>query len=373
MRSAHLIYDSSERNVDLYYATRFRAPDAFLFFMYRGKKYLVLSDLEIDRARREAKVDEVLSLNPYLMRLMHLRKPRQSDLIHEVLSERRIRRLIVPMGTSFALVDGLRKRGYRVEAGPNPFFQERLTKTAEERCEIEKVQRAIFATAAMVRKTLAAASIRGRRLVWLGTPLTSEKLRAMASVYLMERGFVAHEMIISCGRHAIDPHDLGTGPLTPSSSIIVDIYPRSQKSFYYGDMTRTFCRGRAPEALRKMYAAVKRAQEMGIAMIRAGVNGRSIHNAIIAAFEKEGYHTGEQGGRHQGFIHGTGHGIGLDLHEEPVRIAHKDCVLEPGHVVSVEPGLYYKDIGGVRIEDLVYVTKRGCDVLAHYPKQLEIL
>ncbi|MFH1831115.1 MAG: M24 family metallopeptidase, partial [Pseudomonadota bacterium] len=111
----------------------------------------------------------------------------------------------------------------------------------------------------------------------------------------------------------------------------------------------------------------------GVAMVKAGVNGRKIHAAIHKFFEDKGYPTGVKAGHNQGFFHGTGHGIGLEIHEEPVRINWKNFILKKGHVTSVEPGLYYSDIGGVRIEDLVYVTGTGCKVLAHFPKQLEIL
>jgi Xaa-Pro aminopeptidase len=374
MRSAHFIYDASERNVDLYYATGFRAPDPFLFFMKRGRKCIVLNDLEIDRARKTARVDEVISLNPYLQRVVATKKgARFSDVLRVILAEHGIRSVITPKGTSFALVDALRKRGIRVEAGPDPFFPGRLEKSAAERRAILESQRAIFASMRMAREVLAASRIKGRRLVYRGATLTSERLRSMIEVFLMERGFAAAGTIVAGGRHAIDPHDVGSGPLAPHTAIIVDVFPRSNETFYYGDATRTFCRGRAPEALRRMHATVRAAQEMGIRMIRAGVNGRTIHRSILALFERKGYKTGMHGGRNEGFFHGTGHGIGLELHEEPVRIAHKDFRLKKGHVVSVEPGLYYADIGGVRIEDLVHVTARGGDVLGHFPKQLEVI
>ena len=122
-----------------------------------------------------------------------------------------------------------------------------------------------------------------------------------------------------------------------------------------------------------MYAVVKKGQELGLKMVKDGASGGRIHGAITDYFEREGFPTGVNRGRNAGFFHGTGHGIGLEVHEEPVRINQGDYRLRKGNVVSVEPGLYYEGIGGVRIEDLVYVTKRGCDLLAGFPKQLEIL
>ncbi|MBN1282835.1 MAG: aminopeptidase P family protein [Proteobacteria bacterium] len=374
MSEALFIYDASERNADLYYATGFLAPDPFVFFSVRGKKYAVLSDLEIDRARREARVHKVLSINPFIALAGKKKKnPTQADVVHEILRCHDIKRIRVPADAPFALMDALRRRGYRVETGPAPFFEERLAKSRGELKCIAASQRAVFAALALVRDVLAASKIRGQRLAYRGQTLTSEMLRKMIDVFLCERGFEVTGTIVSCGRHAIDPHDVGSGALMPHSSIIVDIFPRSKKTRYFGDATRTFCRGRAPDALRRMYEAVKAAQAMAVGMVRPGVNGRKIHEAVHRFFDERGYPTRVRGGRNEGFFHGTGHSIGLEVHEEPARITGRDCRLRSGNVMSVEPGLYYPGIGGVRIEDLVHVTGRGCEVIGRFPKQLEIL
>lgn len=373
MAVAQFIYDTPEKNADLYYATRFRAPDPFIYFKVRGKKFLVMNDLEIDRARRDAQVDTVLSINGYVaMAQKKKRHPGKVDVVHEVMRERGVRDLVVPSGTSFALVDALRKKGYRVESGPSPFCPERMIKTKEEVAAIEKSQRAVFTAMRMARDVLRRSRIKGRTLIYRGALLTSDRLRTMIEVFLRERGYLALDTIVSCGRHAIDPHDTGSGPLRPHESIIVDIFPRSNKTLYYGDSTRTFCKGRAPAKLKEMYAAVLAGQRMGLEMVREGINGKNIHKAIVSLFEERGFPTTVRGGRNVGFFHGTGHGIGLELHEEPVRINQSDFRLKKGYVVSVEPGLYYPEIGGVRIEDLVYVMKRGCKVLGNFPKHLEI-
>jgi Xaa-Pro aminopeptidase len=374
MMVAHFIYDISETNADLYYFTRFRAPDAFIYFSVRGKKYIALSDLEIDRARKEALVDEVLSLNPYVARAKkRIEKPGQADVIHEILKEQGVKKIIAHRRTSFELADALRKRGYKVEAGSYPFCTERLEKTREEKNFIMQSQRATFAAIRLARDVLTASRIKGRRLVYRGTTLTSERLRTMIEVFLLERNFLTTDTIVSCGSDALDPHANGSGPLTPHGSIIVDIFPRSNKTYYYGDATRTFCRGRASDKLREMYAVVKAGQRLGLDMVRAGAKGKKIHGAITAFFASKGFPTGVRGGRNAGFFHGTGHGLGLEIHEEPVRVNQSDYRLKAGNVISVEPGLYYPGIGGVRIEDLVYVTKDGCEMIGHFPKQLEIV
>lgn len=374
MTVAHFIYDTPEHNADLYYATCFRAPDAFIYMKAGGKKYLVLSDLEIDRARKEAAVDRVLSINPFIDRAKRrIRRPGKADVIHEIFRQMRVKKILAHRRTSFALVDALRKKGHGVNAGPDPFYPERLVKGREERRHIEQSQRATFAAIRLARDVLRASRIKGRRLIYRGTTLTSERLKTMMEAFLLERGFHAADTIVSCGRHALDPHDVGSGPLRPHSSIIVDVFPRSNKTFYFGDATRTFCRGRAPARLKRMHAVVRRGQELGLRMVKAGALGSKIHRAITDYFESEGFPTGMNHGRNEGFFHGTGHGIGLEVHEEPVRINQGDYRLKAGNVTSFEPGLYYEGIGGVRIEDLLYVTKRGCEVLSGFPKQLEIL
>jgi Xaa-Pro aminopeptidase len=339
----------------------------------RGKKYLVLSDLEIDRARKEAAVDRVLSINPFVERAKRrMKRPGKADVINEILKEVRVKKILAHRRTSFALADALRKKGCGVKAGPDPFYPERLIKGREERGYIEQSQRATFAAIRLARDILKASRIKGRRLVYRGATLTSERLKTMMEAFLLERGFHAADTIVSSGRHALDPHDVGSGPLRPHSSIIVDIFPRSNRTFYFGDATRTFCRGRAPARLKEMYAVVKKGQELGLKMVKEGAQGGRIHRAITDYFANEGYPTEMRSGRNVGFFHGTGHGIGLEVHEEPVRISQNDFRLKKGYVMSVEPGLYYAGIGGVRIEDLVYVTKRGCDILAGFPKKLEI-
>jgi len=373
MSSAKLIYDLPERNADLYYKTRFWAPDPFIFLEFRGKKFLILSDLEIDRAKKNAEVDRVLSLTEYIKRVQKTKsQPELTDVIHELLKENKIKELIVPGRMSFDLVDKLRRLGYRITAGPSPFYPERFCKTADEKKIIAKIQGVVFQAIDHARNILAKSRIKRDKLVFRGKTLTSEWLRQMINVFLLERGYVASDTIVSSGPHSIDPHDIGSGPLRPYQSIIFDVFPKSIENFYYADATRTFCRGRAPEALKKMYATVMEGQKLAISKVRSGVSGKKIHDAVLNFFAGRGYKTGERKGRMEGFFHSTGHSLGLELHEEPGRIGPRDFHLKSGNVITVEPGLYYPEIGGVRIEDVVYVTKTGCEILGTYPKHLEI-
>jgi Xaa-Pro aminopeptidase len=201
-----------------------------------------------------------------------------------------------------------------------------------------------------------------------GIPLTSERLRAEIEVALTREGMdTSASPIVAGGPGAADPHWLGSGPLRPGEAIVLDVFPRSKANRYWADMTRTVAKGDPGELVRRMYAAVLRAQEAALAEIRAGANGRDVHAAVQAVFAEEGF-AGEDGPR---YIHGTGHGVGLEIHEGPA-LTSMDVELREGDVVTVEPGLYDPAVGAVRIEDLVVVTQDGCRNLTRFPKQLEI-
>ena len=162
---------------------------------------------------------------------------------------------------------------------------------------------------------------------------------------------------------AARPRPSGRGPLRANQWIVADIFPRDLRTGYWGDMTRTFMRGRPSPALRRLYDTVLDAQALGLSLVKPGAIGAEVHRAVADFFKKCGYETGtDASGRAFGFFHGLGHGVGLGIHEEP-RLSLRGGALEPGMVVTVEPGLYYPDLGGVRIEDTVVVTETGCRVL----------
>ncbi len=369
------IVDVPTQNADLLYACRFDAPDPILFIEHRGKKMLFLSDLELDRGRRQSCVHAVRSLATYSRNAAtHDRPAGLAGVILEFCAEEKIRALLMPASSGAGLVDTLRTAGLTIATQPNPFYTARLFKRADEIEQMRNAQRAVFRAMQFAHDCLRAARIGRDGLLYRGKyVLTSEWLRAEMSSLLMHAGYsVPSSIIVACGKDALEPHNDGFGKLRAHTSIIVDIFPRSITNFYYGDATRTFCRGTATPALRKLYAAVKAGQQRALDMIRHGVDGRKVHEAIHREFTQRGYTTGEKNGTRQGFIHGTGHGLGLDLHEEPVRINQRSYTLKTGHVVTVEPGLYYEDIGGVRIEDAVVVTKSGCEILGKYPRKLEL-
>jgi Xaa-Pro aminopeptidase len=206
-------------------------------------------------------------------------------------------------------------------------------------------------------------------LRWKGKPLTSEIVRAEADAAVLRAGGIPGGTIIAGGRQACDPHDRGSGPLRAHELIIIDIFPRDARSGYFGDLTRTVVKGRASEEQRRMWQTVVAAQRLAMRAIKPGVRGAGVHRAVQEFFVARGYPTAQKRGRWTGFFHGTGHGLGLDLHEEP-RIAA--TVFRLGQVFTVEPGLYYPGIGGARHEDVVVVTKTGGRQLSRVPLPLEL-
>ena len=218
---------------------------------------------------------------------------------------------------------------------------------------------------------LRASKIVGKKLRYRGQWVTSELLKKVLNVSMMENNCIGSHTIVASGNLGCDPHNEGTGTVWANQSLIVDVFPKSADSFYYADITRTFVKGKATPALKAQYEAVKAAQEKGIRMVAPGVNGRAVHQAIQKDMEARGYYTERRKGTMVGFFHGTGHGLGLDVHEPP-RVNSSEHILKKGEVVTVEPGLYYPGVGAVRIEDLLVVTEKGHQNLTVYPKKLEI-
>lgn len=370
---ATLFIAASELDSNLYYATRFMAPDPFIYLEIKGERVMVMSDLEMDRARTQASVDRVLSYSDIEQKAKKqgIKDPTAVDIVHVVLKESKIRRLSVPANFPIIHAARLQERGYSLKPKRDPFYEQRVVKTAEEVRHIEDAQRATEEAVAAAHAMLRRAEIKDEQL-WLdGAVVTSERIKKLVNVKLMERDCIAQHTIVAGGEQACDPHNEGTGPLPAHRSIIFDVFPRSATSRYFADMSRTVIRGKASVELKRLYSVVKDAQEDAIDKIKDGADGMKIHQGICARFEKAGYKTGLVNGRMQGYFHGTGHGVGLDIHEAP-RISRTGSLLQEGHVVTVEPGLYYPGLGAVRIEDMVLVTKDGCRNLTNFQKVFEL-
>ena len=373
MKPTQLLISDSEKDSNLYYATKFLAPDPFIYLGLNGHKVLIMSDLELDRAKAQARVDEVVSSSEMFANLRRrgISKPSLVDVIEDYLEAKQIKELLVPGNFPIEYADPLRSKGFTLSYKSAPFFEERLIKSEEEIGWISETQRATEMAVEEAIEVIRQSEIRGDLLYHKNEVLTSEKIKKILHLRLMSEGCVGEHTIVACGVDGVDPHNEGSGPLKAHQSIILDVFPRSTQTRYFADMTRTVVRGKASSKLKKMYQAVSEGQEIGFQMIREGVDGRKVHEAIQNHFKSLGFETGPMNGRFQGFFHGTGHGVGLDIHEPP-RVSQESNILKEGQVVTVEPGLYYLDAGGVRLEDMVVVTKDKPRNLTQFPKFLEI-
>lgn len=373
---ARLIIADSEKDTDMLYATGFFVPDPFLYFETAKGAAVVMSDLEYGRALKQARVDHVYALSEIRREMRAGKKektdvPEVVDIVSWIFKREKVRSVLVPADFPIQFADPLRKR-FRVDFSRGPFFQERAVKTNEELGALKISVRAAEKGFAAALKILKGASIgNDRRICFSGKVLHAEDLRNVINAAITAMGYSISHTIVACGKQGCDPHNEGSGPLKAHQPIIVDIFPRSSKTGYFGDFTRTVVKGKADEKVRRAYRSVREGQEIAFRMIRDGVDGREAHQAIREHFIKKGFPDREIRGRKEGFIHGTGHGLGLALHEFP-RINERSCILQAGHVVTVEPGLYYSAWGGVRLEDVVVVTEKGCENLTRFPKVLEI-
>lgn len=370
-----LMVADSEHDANMLFAVGLFVPDPFIYLRVRGRACVVMSDLEIDRARRHISHCRVLSLSRYQKRLRAagIRQPGLARVIGELLRERRVRRVVVPGDFPLGLATELARLHFFVKARRGAFFPAREQKSPD---EVRKISAALAMAEVGMAEAMQALRLskigRDRRLIYQNAPLTSEKLRSVIDTAVLQASGLPANTIVAGGRQACDPHERGSGPLRANEPIIIDIFPRSQKTGYFGDITRTVVRGRASEGVRRLYDTVWRGQKLAFGKLRAGVPTRAVHHAVQRFFEQEGFHTREHQGCMQGFFHGTGHGLGLEIHEPPRLGSHSTGKLKPGQVVTVEPGLYYPGLGGVRLEDVALVTSNGARNLTRFEKVLEI-
>ncbi|MGB3943744.1 MAG: Xaa-Pro peptidase family protein [Methanothrix sp.] len=362
-----LLLGESLCNPDIYYLSRFLAPDRFALLAAPSLSILV-SGMEAGRAKKESAADEVAATSDYGMKEKLAAFSRPEDayvaVLKEFLRDHAVEKLGV-FGDFPVRVYSDLAADFEVSVMESPVSRWREVKTPREIDLIRSAQsaceEAMRAAVGMIRRSRPA----GEELIFDRSPLTSEMVKSAIDLVLLRGGFEAPETIVAGGPDAADPHCGGSGPLPPDSPIVIDIYPRSKRGRYFADMTRTVLRGEADPEVVEIYGAVLAAQEAGIAAVGAGATGKAVHATVCEVFQEWGYPEVE--GR--GFIHSTGHGVGLAVHERP-SLSEVGGVLAEGNVVTVEPGLYYPDLCGVRLEDMVVVREGGCENLTDFEKRL---
>ena len=377
-----LLFAAPTVNADMRWFSRFKAGDPFPAFSHRGKKVGLLPLLEVGRAKTESDFDVILNLTE-MIKEARARDPKAgvAEVIALAAKARGIRRFTVPHDFPAGLWERLRELGLKLDlpgkgrderAAPQVFPQ-RAIKDKVDAAGIAAGNRGSSAAFTAVERILRASTIKGKWVRWKGRVLTAEDLHAAAHQAVLEAGCINdHGLIIAPGDQAVDCHAAGTGPVPAHEPIVVDIYPRHIATGLYGDMTRTYLKGRASPERRRMIQTVKDAHAAALKALRAGVTGAAVYAAAADLIKARGYFTGKRKGAYVGFFHGLGHGLGFDVHEAPNLSPSFHQPLQAGHVVTIEPGLYYPGLGGCRFEDVALVTKTGHKLLSRHPYAWEI-
>lgn len=364
---------ASTKDSDMRYAIRMEIPDPFFLLETGDRMFVFLDHREygVFQEQNQNPSIELVLLNPLMTAACAIPG---NESIRCKLAFHLVRQygvagqpIDVPTGFPLDIADYLRAN--RITLHPiAPYAPARLQKTDAERDAIRDGLRRTHVAFRRIEEMLRASIVVGEGIRFRGVALTSESVKREVDAVLLAEGMQNREgIIVSCGAHAAIPHHSGHGLLRPEQTIICDIFPRSTVTGYFADMTRTYVKGAPSPDLVRMYDAVRTAQARAIAAVRPGVMGKDVHAVSCETFREAGYDVGDRG-----FIHGTGHGLGLDVHEEPYIAATSSTVLASGHVVTVEPGLYYPELGGVRLEDVVVVTETGCENLTEYPTEFVI-
>jgi len=372
---AKLMIAASEHDADMLYASGLFVPDAFIVIGLNQQWHGLLSPLEVDRARKDSRLTHIHLDTPWREKARKLKWEGELEAAAAAfLHEHGIHSVSVPGNFPLIYAEHLRTWGFEIIPCSGSLFPERAIKSEYEIGQLRKAERLTRRAMRAAEQFLAASSI-GNDLILrhpeTGRKMKSGHVRSEIETFLIARGAIPSHTIVACGREAADPHQIGRGYLKAHQPVIIDIFPRLLTSGYWGDMTRTYVKGKASSDVRKLYRTVREGQDIGLSMVRDGAQGTKIHQAITRHFELCSFPTGTRRGRQVGFFHGTGHGVGLDVHESP-RISIRNDVLHTGNVVTIEPGLYYPGLGGVRLEDMVVVDKNGCENLTRHPRRLEI-
>jgi Xaa-Pro aminopeptidase len=370
-----LLYTDTARSADALYLGQVSMHDPFTSFSLRGRKYAVASALEFGRVKRTSAFDVVLPLEAAqeaARKAFPGQKADPAQVIATVTRQLKAKTFVVPEDFPAGLFGRLVRLGVKLEIADGPLFPEREVKSAAEAAMIREGNACSAAGIAAAARMLRAARIRRGRLYFQGAVLTSERLKFAIETACLERGGFTADTIAAGGDQACDPHDRGSGPLRPNELIVVDVFPRIARTGYFGDMTRTFLRGTASDAQRALVGAVRAAQLAALGTVRAGLSASAVHKAVTDTFDRLGYKTTHGANGSVGFFHGTGHGLGLDIHEAPRMGGKTEAPLKLGTVVTVEPGLYYPGLGGCRIEDVVQVTAGKPKMLSKAPYDWEL-
>ncbi len=379
-----LLYSDSLKDANMYYVTEFLAPDPFIFLKRTEKDpIIIVSQMEFQRAKKQSIVEDVRSFldynysttvksakDPQLCTIEFIAKVVEKELGKGA-------RICVPPNFSLILADVLRAEGLTIEPMFNVIEKARETKDRQELEIIKETQRINEEVTADVIELIANSDVgNNKTLLSNGESLTVGRLKSFFGKRFLENGCMPEEdLIVACGPKSSDPHYMGApeDKLKADQPIILDIFPRNIQKRYWTDMTRTIVKGNASDKIKDMFNAVSGAKNASLDAIQAGALGNEVYDVCCDILEKSGYETIRNGKKiSQGMTHGLGHGVGLQIHENPRLNEFSKFPLRENVVITVEPGLYNPQIGGVRLEDIIEITKKGYSNLTKMETILEV-
>jgi Xaa-Pro aminopeptidase len=359
---AYVIYASS-RDTDMRYLTHFTTSDPFVFFKKPGDHgVIIVSQMETGRASREATATVMTRTQAGLPEILKTEKnPYRATA--KMIAGQAGKKILIPPNFPIALANAMSEYCTVVVDG-GTVQSMRAKKSKNELLLMNNVQKVTEKAMARAISLIRSASVKKGILHIDKKPLTSEQVKFSMHSLLLEHGCSAVDTIVSCGKDTAIPHITGTGPLKSDEPIVIDLFPVEEKSGYYADMTRTVVKGDPSKEIQEMYDALREAKQLGICRVKAGVAGADIHLAVVDFFKERGYESDTRG-----FVHNLGHGVGLQVHELPT-VGPAGKALASGNVITIEPGLYYPGIGGVRLEDIGVVTAKGFKNFTAFPEEL---
>jgi Xaa-Pro aminopeptidase len=352
-------------------------PDPFLYAERDGDRHVVASSFELGRVSEVASELKVLPLEEFGIDELYAQGlPREEIELEVILRAARrfgIEEAVVPGTFPLEVADHLRGNGIQVRADREHFVRRRRVKNDAELAGIRRAQHAAEAAMDAAREVLRSAERQNGSLQVDGEPLTCERLKIAVEQAFTANGAFADEFIVSHGAQTAVGHDMGSGPIAPNEPVCLDLFPRDRESGCFADMTRVFVVGTPSDELEEYHRLCREALERSVEAVKPGVAGSELHRITCEIFEEHGYPTllSKKPGEvlQDGFYHSLGHGVGLEVHEEP-SLGRAPGELVAGDVIAMEPGLYRNGYGGCRLEDIVLVTEKGPEVLTDYPYEL---
>ena len=369
-----LIHGDTIRSPELRHEVPVAIPDAFLYAEKGDRRVVILHSLEIARVREDAPQLEIIPLEQLGTDELFAQGKQGWEIELEVAvrgcHELGLERVTVPPSFPVAHADHLRANGVEVGVDRDLFNNRRRSKNDTELAGIRRAQRACEAALDAARELLREAQPNGGGLEVGGQPLTCERVKRVIEDVFADHDVEGSDMIVAHGPQTAVGHNAGSGQVRANEPIVFDLFPKDKQTACFADMTRTYVVGELSDELKEWYRLVKEALDRSTAEVKAGVNGRKLYELACDIFQRAGYKTqlNKEPGEvlEEGFFHGLGHGVGLEVHELPSmgRTGHD---LIPGDVITIEPGLYRPGLGGLRLEDLVVVTEDGHEVITDYP------